>query len=200
MNTVIFTALDKKGYKIFMRPFELNIVGVRSDSVTPNSFDDKIHVFFNNSEGRPVEYRFPATTDPGTYWLKNPMNPQGTAILKEGQYIDSWGLGMHRGKYVALVQKKPVTVLRDYDRNAILDFMNGKPDTGMFGINIHRAQESGTTKVVDQYSAGCQVFADATDFILFLSLCERHKSLYGNNFTYTLIDERAINREAKKNS
>jgi hypothetical protein len=36
------------------------------------------------------------------------------------------------------VQSKPITVLRDYDRNAILDFWNGKPETGMFGINIHR--------------------------------------------------------------
>src|SRR6266542_2211666 len=195
MNT-IQTALHKKGYKIFLRPFELNIVGVRSDSITPNAFDDRIHVFFNNAEGKLVEYSFPATTDPGTYWLKNPMNPQGTTILKEGQYINSWGIGMHRGKYLALVQKKPVIVLRDYDRNALLDFLNGRPDTGMFGINIHRAQEVGTTKTVDHFSAGCQVFANATDFVLFMSMCERHKNLYGNDFSYTLIDERAVNRES----
>ena len=200
MNTATQTALEKKGYKLFLRPFELNIVGIRSDSVTPNSSDDRIDVFFNNSQGKLIEYSFPATTDPGTYWLKNPMNPQGTAILKEGQYINGWGMGMHRGKYLALVQKKPVTVLRDYDRNAVLDFMNGKPDTGLFGINIHRASENGTTKFVDHFSAGCQVFASATDFVLFLSLCERHKNLYGNDFTYTLIDERAVNREAKKKS
>ena len=199
MNT-IQEALQKKGYKIFMRPFELNIVGVRTDSTTPNSFDDAIHVFFNDKAGRLVQLQFKATTDPGTYWLKNPMNPQGTAILKAGQYIGSHQMGLHRGKYLALVQRRPVTVLRDYDRNAVLDFQNGRPDTGLFGINIHRASENGTTKFVDQYSAGCQVFANATEFINFLSLCERHKGLYGNSFTYTLIDERAINREAKKNS
>ena len=108
-------------------------------------------------------------------------------------------MGMHRGKYLALVQKRPVTVMRDYDRNATLDFWNGKEDIGMFGINIHRASENGTTKTVDQYSAGCQVFANAAEFMLFLHLCERHKGLYGNEFTYTLIDERSINRELKKN-
>lgn len=199
MNTAIQAALQTKGYVTFLRPFELNIIGLRADSVTPNVFDDHIHVFFNNQEGKLVEYSFAATTDPGTYWLKNPMNPQGTAILKEGQYINTWGIGMHRGKYLALVQKKPLTVLRDYDRNAVLDFMNGKADTGMFGINIHRAQEVGTTKVVDHFSAGCQVFASAKDFALFMSLCERHRQLYGNAFTYTLIDERVINREARKN-
>ena len=198
MNTPIQTVLQKKGYRIFLRPFELNIVGVRSDSTRPNAFDDTIYVFFNNSEGKLVEHKFQATTDPGTYWLKNPMNPQGTAILKEGQYLNTYGLGLHRGKYMALVQKRPVTVLRDYDRNAVLDFLNGKPDTGLFGINIHRASESGTTKVVEHYSAGCQVFANATDYLLFMTLCERHKQLYGNQFTYTLIDERALSRESKK--
>ena len=198
MNTPIQTVLQKKGYRIFLRPFELNIVGVRSDSTRPNAFDDTIYVFFNNSEGKLVEHKFQATTDPGTYWLKNPMNPQGTAILKEGQYLNTYGLGLHRGKYMALVQKRPVTVLRDYDRNAVLDFLNGTPDTGLFGINIHRASESGTTKVVEHYSAGCQVFANATDYLLFMTLCERHKQLYGNQFTYTLIDERALSRESKK--
>ncbi len=107
---------------------------------------------------------------------------------------------MHRGKYLALVQKRPVTVVRDYDRNATLDFLNGKEDTGIFGINIHRASLTGVTKTVDQYSAGCQVFSSILDFNLFMQLCERHKRVYGNNFTYTLIDERAVNRESKKNS
>ena len=36
------------------------------------------------------------------------------------------------------------------------------------------------------------------DFNLFMQLCEKHKQLYGNSFTYTLIDKRAIAREQKK--
>lgn len=197
MNT-IQEALQQKGYKIFVRPFELNIVGVRADSTKPNAFDDTIYAFYNDGSGKFVQYQFPATTDPGTYWLQNPMNPQGTAILKGGQYIGSHAMGLHRGKYMALVQQRPVIVMRDYDRNAVLDFNNGREDKGLFGINIHRASESGTTKTVDRYSAGCQVFARVADFAQFLSLCEKHKGLYGNSFTYTLIDERAINRETKK--
>ncbi len=198
MNIPIQQALRDKGYKLFNRPFELNIVGVRSNSVQPNAFDDTIHVFFADSNGKMIEHQFQATTDPGTYWLQNPLSPQGTAILKEGQYLDTYGIGLHRGKYLALVQKCAVTVMRDYDRNAVLDFMNGKQETGFFGINIHRASESGTTKVVDHFSAGCQVFASATDFVLFMSLCEKHRALYGNEFTFTLIDERALTRESKK--
>jgi hypothetical protein len=199
MLAVIQATLSSKSYKIFSRPFELNIVGVRKDSSNPNSFDDFINVFYKNSAGKWVFHHFQATTDPGTFWLKNPMNANGTAILKHGQYINSHGMGLHRGKYLALVQKRNLTVLRDYDRNAVLDLMNGREETGMFGINIHRASANGTTKTVDKYSAGCQVFANVTDFDVFLGLCERHKQLYGNHFSYTLIDERALIRNAKKN-
>ncbi len=198
MLAAIINVLRFKTYETYSRPFELNIVGIRADTTIPNRFDDEIHVFFKNNANQWIHYIFPATTDPGTYWLKNPMHSQGTAILMQGQYKGAYQIGLHRGKYYALVQRKPVTVLRDYDRNAVLDFWNGKPDTGMFGVNIHRASVNGTTKTVDNYSAGCQVFANINDFNLLMQLCERHKQLYGNSFTYTLIDKRAIAREQKK--
>lgn len=200
MVTIIYEALQKVGYRIAVRPFELNIVGVRANSVQAGAFDDVIHVFYSDEKRRPIHHQYKATTDPGTYWLKNPLHPQGTAILSQGQYVDCYSLGLHRGKYTALVQSRPVTVLRDYDRNAVLDFSNGRPDTGLFGINIHRAEQQGTTKVVDKYSAGCQVFASAPEFAQFLTLCERQRALYGNRFTYTLLDERAVSRQSKKNS
>ena len=198
MLAAITNALRLKTHKIYKRPYHLNIIGIRSANTIPNRFDDEIHVFFKNGSNQWVHYIFPATTDPGTYWLKNPMNPQGTAILSQGQYQNCYQVGLHRGKYYALVQSKPVTVLRDYDRNAILDFNNGKPETGMFGINIHHASVIGTTKTVDNYSAGCQVFANINEFNLFMQLCERHKQLYGNSFTYTLIDKRTIARHQRK--
>lgn len=186
--------LRYKGYKLYTRPYELNIVGLRSKSVVPNRFDDELHVFYKVS-GLKWEYHvFKITTDPGTYWLKNPSMPQGTAILAEGQNIDSHALGLHKGQYKALVQVKPVTVMRDYDRNAVLDFYNGKLDKGQFGINVHRANKVGTTKTVDKNSAGCQVFENAEDFAVFLSMCEKHKDRYGNHFTYTLIDFRSVRR------
>ena len=198
MLTAIVTALMGRAYQIYTRPYELNILGIRSDSAIANRFDDEIHVFFKNSAGKWIHYVFTATTDPGTYWLKSPMHPQGTAILMQGQYRNSYQIGLHRGKYYALVQRAPVTVLRDYDRNAVVDFQNGRPDTGLFGINIHRASVNGTTVEVDKYSAGCQVFASVSDFNRFMQLCENHRRLYGNSFTYTLIDKRAVARNEKK--
>ncbi|MBS1635831.1 MAG: hypothetical protein JST26_07890 [Bacteroidetes bacterium] len=187
--------LRHKGYKIFDRPYELNIVGLRSKSTIPNRFDDEIHVFYKVSTLNWHYHVFKATTDPGTFWLRQPMQPQGTAILAEGQYIDTYQLDLHRGKYLALVQRKMVTVIRDYNRDAILDFKNGTKTTGYYGINIHRANQTGTTKSVDKNSAGCQVFENASDFALFIRLCQKHKSLYGNHFTYSLIDFRAVRRQ-----
>lgn len=190
--------LKMNGFELFTRPFELNIVGIRSDSVKPNRFDDEIHVFYKTNKTNWEYHIFKVTTDPGTYWLKNPMQEQGTAILAQGQYKDTYQLGLHRGQYLALVQRKPVTIIRDYDRNAILDFNNGTKTRGMYGINIHRAGQNGKTKFVDKYSAGCQVFENAQDFLKFLQLCEKHKSIYGNAFTYSLLDNRALKRSKRR--
>jgi hypothetical protein len=56
----------------------------------------------------------------------------------------------------------------------------------------------GKTKVIDKFSAGCQVFQNASDFNEFMSMCDNHSSLYGNRFTYTLLDFRAMRRESIK--
>jgi hypothetical protein len=187
MENTLYHALEQRGYRIAMRPFELNIIGIRSNTSVPNVFNDSINVLFTDNTGRLASFSWMATTDPGTYWLKSPMNPQGTAILKPGQYVGSHALGMHRGKYLALVQVRPLTVIRDFNRDGKADYSTGREETGLFGINIHRALASGTTKTIDNFSAGCQVFANAEDFSVFLQLAERHKNLYGNSFTYTLL-------------
>lgn len=189
--------LNGKRYVLNKQPFEVNIVGIRSDSTTANKFDDKLIIFYN--DGKTWDgYEYPITTDPGTYWLKNPLNVDGTSILKTGQY--QYKIGLHKGQYKALVQRGKVTVLRDYDRNAILDFNNGKEVTGYFGINIHRSNATGTSTNVDKWSAGCQVFANSNDFQHFLNLVEQSENKYGEqSIYYTLIDQRAINRGTKRN-
>lgn len=194
----ILRLLKSKGYKVFDRPYELNIVGIRNSSTIPNKFDDTLYVFWKNDSGNWEGKHYTITTDPGTYWLQNPSSNLGTAILKEGQYKDTYKLGLHKGQYKALVQSKPVTVYRDYDRKALLDFNNGREDTGLFGINIHRSSPTGTSQNVDKWSAGCQVFENGQDFAKFIELADKHNSLYGNSFTYTLVDERAYLRMLKR--
>lgn len=182
------------GYIIYTAPYKLNIWGFRANSEKPNVFDDELHVFTNISKTNIPKWAyliFKITTDPGTFWLKNPMAAQGTAILKAGQYRNTYRIDKHLGKYYALCQREgKVTVIRDYNRDSILDFYNGREETGMFGINIHRAKKVGTTYTINRHSAGCQVFQNVKDFDFFMQLCEVHRKKYGNLFTYTLIDKR----------
>lgn len=190
--------MKRRNYIVYEEPFKLNIVGVRANSTVPNKFDDLIFVFYKDDKRKWIGKAYSATTDTGTYWLKNPMNTKGSALLKEGQYVDSYARGMHKTQYIALTQEKPVTVFRDYNRDAVLDFYNGKEETGDFGINIHRANSIGTTKTVDKNSAGCQVFANADDYAEFMEMTKKQADLYGNKFTYTLIDERAYIRAVRR--
>ncbi|MDQ3073449.1 MAG: hypothetical protein M3Q97_09330 [Bacteroidota bacterium] len=191
----IKSILKKQRYILYEEPYKLNIVGLRSRHTEANKFDDEIHVFYK-TEGHQWNYHvFKCTTDPGTFWLNNPSQPEGTAILLQGQYKGAYALGKHANKYLALVQVKPVTIIRDYDRNNVLSFNKGKRVKGNFGINIHRALSNGRTKYIDKHSAGCQVFQNTGDFDLFMKLCARHGQLYDNTFTYTLIDFRAMRRE-----
>ena len=100
------------------------------------------------------------------------MNPKGTALLAPGQWTDCWKIGMHKGKYEALVQCAPITVYRDKDKDEIAEETN-VTETGMFGINIHRAMPKGITKFIDDWSAGCQVFDNIDEFKEFLSKCKK---------------------------
>lgn len=85
-----------------------HFVGIRSTANLPNQFDDLFGVVM----GDKVEW-FTCTTNPGTHWLKNLLNPKGAALLKANQYKDTWSIGMHQGKYKAFCQAKPVEVFRD---------------------------------------------------------------------------------------
>jgi hypothetical protein len=187
---VISNALKQKGYHIFendTNPYNLNIIGIRNNNRIPDSFDDYISVLWKY-QGRWSFNKYPATTDPGLYYLNNPICPQGTAILKEGQYINCYCLGLHKGKYKALVQVKPVTIIHDFNKNNYLDFTSGPEETSIFSINIHRANLTGKTININQWSAGCQVFADSGHFKEFISLCAKAQKYWGNMFSYTLIN------------
>ena len=82
----------------------------------------------------------------------------------------------------------PVTIIRDFNKDNYLDFSTGHEDSGIFGINIHRANLSGKTINVNQWSAGCQVLADSAHFAEFILLCEKSEKLWGKTFSYTLIN------------
>lgn len=156
-----------------------NIIGLRSKDYKANTFCDLLITVSPNSTKI-----YNITTRPGKHWLVNLLNPKGAAVLKPGQYKNAYRLGKHKG-LDALVQVAPVTVYRDNDRDELAE-TQGQLDSGLFGINIHRANSSITSKLVDKWSAGCQVMADPVKFEQFLSDCRASGKGF---FTYTLLNE-----------
>ena len=187
----LLSALASRGYAIFsekpgvLAP-NLNIVGLRAKPGTPNAFDDLLCFLWQERGGWHLE-AFAATTDPGTYWLQNPMRVDGTAILCPGQYRGCWQVGLHKGQYPALVQAKPdsFAVWRDGDKNVVPNF-GGTVYHDAGGINMHHAGEASLK--VDKWSAGCQVFARTADYARAWDLIQQSAAAFGPKFSYTLLD------------
>lgn len=198
-NANLIGILKEKGYAVFENGiYDLNIIGIRSDQANQvtNLFDDYLVVLYkatdtgvNNKDWTKKIYRI--TTEPGLYYMtKGMMNSKGTAILAPGQYRGCWEIGLHRNKYSALVQKDKVFVYRDDNKDKTYDLVPQKLDAGIFGINIHRANKDKVQLYVNDYSAGCQVFADPDEFRSFMRLCGlQTKNGKPNSFTYTLLNE-----------
>ena len=195
----IEAAMASKGYKYFTgneKDYDVNIIGVRNSETkgrVTNAFDDCITVSYM-LEGEWKFHRFKCTTDPGSHWVENIMRKEGVAILKPGQYRGSHKLGLHQGKYLALRQQKPVKVYRDKNLDSKYDLLEESVQEGIFGINIHRAtsRAGGKSTRVDKWSAGCQVIADNDDWHEFLDICQSAREIWGNSFTYTLLESNDI--------
>ena len=189
--------MESKGYVFFNsnKPYNVNIVGVRRDNAGTNTFDDFMAVMYLDEDLEPVCKVYPITADPGAYWLKNPMNPKGTAILVPGQYRGAYTIGAHRNQYTALVQNKPVKVWRDNNKDEVIDYSNIKLlSNGCFGINIHRSNPYDESFLVDKWSAGCQVFKAVDDFDEFMDICQKAQDICGPSFSYTLLTEQELRK------
>lgn len=190
-------AIKSKGYKWFESgSYNLNIVGVRNSSTegrVTNRFDDILTLSYKDNNQWNF-HSYSCTTDPGTYWVENLLNPNGVAILKPGQYRGSHEIGLHQGKYEALRQKSPLKVYRDGDKDNEYDLLEENIHEGIYGINIHRATKypNKTSVQVDKWSAGCQVIASYDDFFEFMTICKKASLIWGNSFTYTLLESKDL--------
>ena len=192
----IETTVKSLGYKWFngSKDYDLNIVGVRNSSAgtyVTNLFDDYITLSYKIGN----EWKFhcwEATTDPGKKGVMMFGNPGGVATLVAGQYRGAYAISMHGGKYEAVCQRLAnVTVWRDANKDMKYDKV--KKDSGMFGINIHRSNPKIESNFVDNWSHGCQVFKKVKDFNEFMVICRKARDIWGNHFTYTLIETSDIN-------
>lgn len=191
-------AVKAKGYVWFddasNKTYDVNIIGVRNnapsiaDKVT-NVFDDHLTLSFKDESLNWQSYCWMGTCDPGKKGVMEFHNNKGVARLVPGQYRGVWKIDKHQGKYDALCQRNGnVTVWRDANRDLL--FEEKVTDTGMFGINIHKAGTDSTW--VENWSEGCQVFKRVKDFDAFMSICKKAAKIHGNKFSYTLLESNDI--------
>tara|TARA_Y100000289_G_scaffold65998_1_gene81004 strand:+ start:4027 stop:4674 length:648 start_codon:yes stop_codon:yes gene_type:complete len=186
--------LLNKGYSFFENGnFNLNIIGVRNDSGDASRFDDFINLLYKIDDEWVCDI-YPATTEPGTRILTKPIVKKGAAILIPDQYRGVYKIDTHGGKrkYTALCQRNgKVSVWRDNNRDAKPDYI-GAEDEGFYGINIHRQFGPDEREYTGGVSAGCQVFQSSVDFYEFMDTCNKAADIWGNSFTYTLVEEKDL--------
>lgn len=186
----IIGVMKKKKYNVFKNPkgHDINIVGIRTADTRASRFNDWLTVFYL-FERVWNYFAFPATTDPGLFYRRSPLNVKGTAVMKPGQYRGVYMVGKHKG-YKALQQKGKITVYRDNNKNDIIDTVGMIEETGFYGVNIHHASAYRPSVEVGRWSAGCQVLQDPDHFAFLMRLCDRAVGKFANSFTYTLLEEK----------
>lgn len=191
-------SVTNKGYKWFNddnnKGYDVNIVGVRKNEPSvfkkvTNVFDDFITISYKDQDGNWKFHCWNATSDPGKKGVQQFHNKKGVARLVVGQYRGVYSIDKHQGKYEALCQRLgQVTVWRDSNKD--LTFDEKITDTGMFGINIHKAGQDSTW--VENWSEGCQVFKRVKDFDEFMKIVKKASKIHGNKFSYTLLNSTDI--------
>lgn len=190
---ILFKVSSKYKYPIFRSnsayPINLNIWGIRSNDERTEYFNDVILTFYDNPLGQWHIDIYEATTDPSNLNLMNPINEKGCAILLTGYHKGLWKLGKHKGRYDALVQARPCEIYRDDNEDDYINFHDDmKVETGMFGINLHRASINQKSDEIGLYSAGCQVLKNTNEFNDLMNLCKKVLKPNGTQ-SYVLIHE-----------
>jgi len=190
------TYLSKR-YKFREEKMALNLHGIRSRESKSDKFDDVGGVAWIDEAGKQQYWDFWITTDPGKYYLQNPMNKDGCIIMVPGQYIEVYGKGLHNGSYECFKQAKPMYYVRDYNKDTILDFelyrdpaqLKIRGFWGMNHTNLHRASKWKILQWIERYGAGCQVVQRPETFKKLIALRDKSTAFGFNFWDYTLFEE-----------
>lgn len=151
-------------------------IAVRSNADVPDAFDDKFYLF-EVVFGVPPKFLMAATctTHPGLDVLKNfptKYNQKGALVYATNQICyDSHLYGLHKG-YPAYVQRKPMHFFRDTDRDNKAEEI-GKTELAVNAANIHRANPKKKSVINHNWSAGCVVMNDPTQFAGFMAMMNK---------------------------
>lgn len=182
---------EKHGYPFYTSPYDLNLFGIRAESMTVDEFNDTLGVAYTDMFDAGVLLLHKGTTKPGLYWLKNKLGSvNGTFILKPGHYRKCWTLGHHKGQYEALVQSEFARFegWRDDNSDGKLDY-SGPIYTDVQGLNMHTESLINDTEKVGAYSAGCQVRQFDREHFMVIELAKMQAREHGLFYSYSLFEE-----------
>lgn len=130
-----------RGHLVFGEPFSANLIVVRGPG-KPGDWDGVLYLAatVGTGTGWAIE-AWPCATRPGPGFVRSPVNPLGCGMLAPAQNRLSHALGLHRGR-PALVQVGAVAVLRDPDRDALLEPTVPEVNRGG-GFNVHDVNHPG---------------------------------------------------------
>lgn len=178
---------------------EVNIIGIEGIDLngtfnpdTPDRWNDLVGLLtFEN--GYPVwKCLYVGTTEPGKYYILNPMNILGGARLDTGYHSAIWQVGKHRG-YTALQQTGVARLVRDANRNNRRD--DKITSERWKGINLHTTKTTGwrgsyNQNSIGKWSAGCTVIQKPEEFQSFMKAIMQSSQYRRNSahmFDYRLI-------------
>lgn len=182
------------GMKVFTKPFDMTLGGVRTLDNSANTFNDWLFMLYHDSSGKLCGIVEPGTTDAGLYYRNHPMNIEGTAIIASGfqnsavyEYqnppID--GKPGHKGQE-AFRLVKPIQMRRDPDRDNLLE-ETGELFLANAATNGHDMGDVGQR--VDKWSAGCwgSIRTRMDKFYNLAKLQIKHG--HGSRFSFAMLHE-----------
>ena len=173
---------------IFDRPFSITLGGIRTKDNLSEAFNDFHFASMFTPAGNLVSAIIEGTTDAGLYYRKNPLNVDGTAIIKHGvqhrgayTYMEEGG---HRGQE-AFRQTGDMEYWRDADRDKYLEF-DGESFVDNFATNGH---DMGSRENVGKNSAGCWGAHNTNMEILYHLAKVQIKNGVGAGLSYAMLHE-----------
>ncbi len=193
----IISAMQRSRYFVCRHPDCWNIVYVEGMGIDgtlnddrPDAFNDLRLVFRITDSGIPEFHCWEATTEPGNQFTFTPENSAGAARIAFRQF-KSWSVGLHPSrrdpKHEALVQTKPVTVHRDFNKDHMRT--GDRLDRGLFGINQHWGYDLPAGEIRNA-SAGCLVgrsTAGHREFMALLKKDARYRASKGYRFVAAIL-------------
>lgn len=190
----IHQVMHDSGMKVFKRPFDVTLGGIRTKDNASNKFNDWQFASLFTKDGGIMSIVIEGTTDAGLYYREHPMHIDGTCIIQHGiqhrgafTYME---VGGHRGQE-AFRQTGKMAYWRDANRDKYLDF-DGEIRHAIYNTNGHDMGTWGNN--VGKWSAGCWGATNENMDLLYLIAKIQIAHGYGNKFSYALLHENMFSK------